>query len=184
MRSQADRRWFIRELEPLRQLAELHEEGLLIVDVLHEGDAAPSFRTLVQIDGDVMSSIAAAALADPDFAAAHARHLQHIGERLRTPTDRLRRWGVWVSMLASSTGAVVFGVGVHVLGIVTQTASSSWHELVVFVSSALGGIVGWPLGRRLLWWGVGRLIRKYADGQLKTNAALDRLAEKVGLPVF
>jgi hypothetical protein len=180
--SQAIRsRWFKRELEPLRQLAELYEEGLLVVDVLHEGDAAPSFRTLVQIDGDVMSSIAATALTDPEFAAAHARHLQHIGERLRTPTDRLRRWSVWLAMLTSSTGAVVFGIFVHVIGIVTQTASSSWHELVVFVSSALGGLVGWPLGRRLLFWVVGRLIRKYADGQLKTNAALERLAGTVGL---
>lgn len=175
------RRWFRREIEQLRQLAELYEEGLLVVDVLHEGDATPSFRTLVQSDGDVMSSIAAAALSDPDFAAAHARHLENIGQRLQSPTARLRRWSVRLSMIVSSTGAVLFGVLVHVIGLVTHTASSSWHELAVLVGSALGGAVGWPLGRQLLAWLVGRLIRKLADDRANASSALDRLAGQVGL---
>jgi hypothetical protein len=170
------RGWLGREIDQLRMLGEIYDEGLLVVDVLHEGDATPSFRTLVQIDGDVMSSIATAALMDPDFAAAHARHLEHVGERLRAPTAGLRRWSVWLSMSASSTGAVLFGVFVHVLGLVTQTASSNWHEIVVLLGSMLGGAFGWPLGRRLLWWVVGRAISKYANGRVNPNAALERLA--------
>jgi hypothetical protein len=174
------RRRFRQEFEQLRQLVEICEGGLLVVDVLREGDAAPSFRTLVQIDGDVMSCIAAAALADSDFAIAHARHLEHIERQLRAPSGMLRRWRVWLTMLVSSGAAVVFGVFVHVLGLVTQTASSTWHELAVLVGSTLGAAVGWPLGRRLLGWIVGRLVRKIADDRALTSSALARLAGQVG----
>lgn len=153
------RRWFKRELEQLRQFAELQQDGLLVVDVLHEGDARPSFRTLLQLDGDVLSSIASSALTDPDFAAAHARHLQHIGERLRMPTDRLRQWSLWASVIVSCTGAVVSGVVVDVIG----PASSTWHDRWILLGSALGAGIGLPLGHKLLFWVVGRLIRKYAD---------------------
>jgi hypothetical protein len=170
------RKWVDNEIEQLRELVDLLEDGLLVVDPLREGDPQPVFRTLVQLDGDVMTSIAASALSDPDFAKAQARHVEHVGQRLRRHIERLRRRTRWVSMMMSSGGATVAGFGSYSSGLSLQLVDASW---ALFVSGA-GGFVAavaiWPLGRMVL-----RGVIAWRSGQHRhgrTHSALDRLAER------
>jgi hypothetical protein len=144
------RKWISKELQPVRELVELYENGLLVVDVLREGDAQPAFRTVVQIDGDVLSIIGAGAVKDPNFAEAYARHIEHVGARLRALTDRPRRWARRFSAVVSGVWTGLVAVGMRGSGTATQIVGEAWDEVYSAACGFLVGVVVWPLGRRLL----------------------------------
>jgi hypothetical protein len=175
MRNQFMRKWVDDEIEQLRELVDLLEDGLLVVDPLRDGDPQPAFRTLVQLDGDVMSSIAAWALSDPEFAQAHARHIEHLGQLLRAHTERLRRRARWVSMAMSSSGATVAGVGSYSSGLSLQLADASWELMVSGAGGFIAGVAIWPLGRMVLHGLIA--WRRGHDRRGRTHSVLDRLAK-------
>jgi hypothetical protein len=172
------RNWIDNEIEQLRELVDLLEDGLLVVDPLREGDPQPAFRTLIQLDGDVLSSIAASALTDPQFAKAHARHVERVGQVLRMHTERLRRRVRRVSAAMSGGGAAVFGLGSYGSGLTLQLVDGAWELLVSGAGGLVVGTILWPLGRRVLQglisWRLGHERRG------RTNSALERLAGQVG----
>lgn len=171
------RKWVANEIEQLRELADLLEDGLLVVDPLREG-GQPAFRTLVQLDGDVLSSIAAAALTDPEFADAHARHLEHVGQHIRSHAARLRRQIRRLSALVSGGGAVVVGFGAHGSGLALQLVDGIWGVLLSGAGGLLVAVVIWPLGRKLLLELI--MWRLSHDRHSRISAALDRLAGQLG----
>jgi hypothetical protein len=144
------RKWVAAEIEQLRELGHLIEDGLLVVDVLREGDREPSFRTLVQFDGDVLLSIAAAALTDPDFADAHTRHLEHVERQLRAHTEGLGRRIRRLSVLMSGSGGAAFGFGTYGSGLTLQLVDGTWAVYASGAGSLVVGVVAWPLGRKVL----------------------------------
>jgi hypothetical protein len=172
------RKWAATEIEHLRELVDLLEDGLLVVDPLREGDPQPAFRTLVQIDGDVMSSIAAAALSDPEFARAHKRHIEHVGQQLQAHTSRLQLRIRRLSALMSGGGAAVVGFGSYGSGLTMQLVGGSWEILLSGAGGVFVGVVAWPLGRTvlrgLITWRLGHERRG------RTNSALERLAGQLG----
>jgi hypothetical protein len=174
------RDWFETEIEHLREFVELYEDGLLIVDVLHEGDPAPSFRTLVQLDGDVLSLIDADALSDPKFAEARDRHMAHVNARLQLLIARPRRWAIGVSLIVSGVWTGVTGVVTQSTGFATQMVGERWDEIFSVAGGFLIGTIVWPLGRRalqrLIAWRIGERSRA------RTNSALERLLGQVGDP--
>jgi hypothetical protein len=161
------RAWVNTELEKLRELVDLLEDGLLVVDGLREGDSQPVFRTLLQLDGDVMSSIAATAFSDPEFGSAHRRHIEHVGRELRAHTDRIRRRARGLSFLVSGSGAALVGYGSYSSGMMLQLMDASLAMLVSSVGSVLVGVVVWPLGRTalqaLISWRLGHERRGRID---------------------
>lgn len=167
------RDWFDTQMEHLREYAEVFHDGLLIVDVLREGDPKPTFRTLVQVDGDMLAFIDSRALNDPEFARAHARHIAHVKERLDALTARPRRWANMLSLVVSGIWTGVTGVVVQESELATQLVGEPWD---VLLSVAMGFVVGtivWPLGRRVLQrliaWQIG------LGARARTNSALERL---------
>jgi hypothetical protein len=171
------RKWVDNEIEQLRELIDLFEDGLLIVDPLREGDPLPAFRTLVQLDGDVMSSIAASALNDPEFGKAHARHVERVSQLLRAHTERLRRRVRRLSAAMSGGGATVVGYGSYSSGLTLQFVDGMWGLMLSGAGGLVVGTIMWPLGRwvlqALISWRLGH------DRRGRTNSALERLAAQV-----
>lgn len=167
------RRWFDSEIELLREYAEVYEDGLLVVDVLHESDAQPTFRTLVQVDGDVLSMIGAGAAADPEFANAYARHMDHVAARLRALVERPRRWTRGVSMVLSGVWTGLVAVAMRGSGMATLLVGEVWDELLSVAGGFLMGALVWPLGRMLLREVVARRLAR--ERSARTKSVLARL---------
>ncbi len=148
-------------------LAELLAGGALITDPL-PASACPrgpsseiGYRTFVQLDGDICTSIHARALACPEFAATYNAHLQHVqtllGERISWLLRQVRklRWCVAFA-----------GLGL------TLYAPSSWIELAdvstrIAWTLAVAPLVAWLLSiltrwlvHRWLRWLVHRRLRQ------------------------
>jgi hypothetical protein len=167
------RTWAASEIEHLRQLVDLLEDGLLVVDVLREGDSQPAFRTLVQLDGDVLTSISPAALDDPDFTRAHERHLLHVGQQLRAHTDRFRVRIRRLSIVLSGGGGAVAGFGSYSSGLSLQFVDGMWAMFVSGAGGVVVAVVAWPLGRVVLQWLI--TWRLGHDRRGRTDSALERL---------
>jgi hypothetical protein len=159
------------------RLGDLECHSVVISDAFGGGEAAQAneqiaFRTVVQLDGEVLTSIHARALADPDFAGAHARHLARVEEVLRAHVRQLERlataatWG-----LAALTGGVMYGGGSW-FDVVESVADLAYPELVTFGASCVGAALTSVLGRKLL----GRLIPRLA-GRERARRKDDALAE-------
>jgi hypothetical protein len=166
------------ELEQLRELVDMLEDGLLVVDGLREGDSQPAFRTLVQLDGDVMSSISAAALSDPEFASAHMRHVANVGQQLRAHTVRLRRQARWVSAFVSGGGACLVGFGSYGSGLTLEFVDGMWEMILSGAGGLFVGVVAWPLGGKVLQGVISWRLGHERRG--RTNSALDRLRRQLG----
>ena len=161
------------EIAKLRTLVEMYEEGVLVVDVLNEGDARPSFRTLVQVDGDVMSSIDPAAIGHPKFDEAHARHIEHVSERLRALTDGPRRWSMRFSTVLSGVWTGLIAIGSQGSGWATAVAGETWDEVFSVASGFAMGVIVWPMGKMLLKQVISLAME--AERNSKTQSVIARL---------
>lgn len=159
-----------RRFEQLRELlGDLGTGGLLITDSLvsdeHGGsreDMPVAFRTLVQLDGDICTTIRASALDDPEFAAAHARHLAHVDRALRQRTRTLQRWTTRPTRLFGLLG---LGLGCGAdwqLQLAVQLIDGALSWAVTAGAGVLGAVVASMLGRLL----VGRLIRRTMEAEV------------------
>ncbi|HGG57817.1 MAG TPA: hypothetical protein ENK31_08490 [Nannocystis exedens] len=151
--------------EACEVLTELMVEGVLITDPL-PASACPAgsgneigYRTFVQLDGDICTSIHAKALACPEFAATYSSHLQHVQTLL----------GKRISWLLRSIRKIRWFVAGAGLGI-TLYAPSSWIELTdvsshIAWSLAVAPLVAWFLSKLTRWF-VHRWLRRLVQQKL------------------
>src|SRR5690349_16737656 len=139
------RQLFANEIEKLRELAEVYEDGVLVIDVLREGDPRPSFRTLVQIDGDVTTTIDPEALEDPKFGEAHARHIDNVSRRMRVLAESPRRWVMTFSAVVGGLWTGLVAMGSQASGWATAVVGETWDVVFSVASGFAMSVIVWPL---------------------------------------
>lgn len=144
-------------------LAELSAGGLLIVDRFPDrADEQVAFRTLLQLDGDVVLSIHADALNRPDFAELLAEHQRHVAAVLDSKRKRLRT-------LASSFGigaglfSCVLGTGLGYGGFVIELQSLSLEWAIAAVGT-VGGVLVVAVRRTLGELTLRFFLRRWSRG--------------------
>lgn len=151
-------------------LGELTTGGVVIVDRFPDrDDEQVAFRTLLQLDGDVLLTIHADALARPDFADLLAQHQAHVCKVLDAKGLRLRRlstgFGVAVGVLGLGLGA---GASVGGLAADLQSLSVEW---AIAAASSVGGVLLWAWRRALGDVGLRLLLRRWAFARLRRPPA-------------
>jgi hypothetical protein len=145
-------------------LGELTTGGVVIVDRFPgRDDEQVAFRTLLQLDGDVLLAIHADALARPDFAELLAQHQAHVCKVLDAKGQRLKRlstgFGVAVGVLGLGAGASFGGLAADL-----QSLSVEW---AIAAASSVGGVLLWAWRRALGEVGLRLLLRRWAFARLR-----------------
>lgn len=155
-------------LDVPRLLGEFTSGGIVIVDRFPDrDDDQVAFRTLLQLDGDVLMSIHKDALVRPDFGALLDKHQSHVCEVLDAKGQRLR-------VLANGFG-IVFGViglggaGASFGGLVVglQTISLGW---AIAATGSVGGVLLWALRRAIGDVLLRILLRRWAFARVQPAA--------------
>jgi hypothetical protein len=153
-----------------RPIAELLNEftagGIVIVDRFPDRqDDQVAFRTLLQLDGDVLCSIHAEALGRPDFAQLLEQHQAHVCKVLDAKRQRLR-------VLTTSFGVAIgmLGAGISFSGLAAdlQAISVGW---AIAATGSVGGVLLWALRRALGDVGLRILLRRWAFARLRPPPA-------------
>ena len=132
------------------------EGGVKVVTYPEAGATKPVFSTLIQLDGDVVVSVARAHVEDAEL---WARHLREVAQRLE-PLEDLQRWmeavrrhATWVAVLGS----------VGSLGLLLSRGEALEQWALTVLPAVLGGIARYalpPLAVHLIHgWVVWRLKR-------------------------
>lgn len=171
------REWTARLSE---RLGDLECRSVVVSEGFDGGEASGpdeqlAFRTVIQLDGEILSSIHARALADPDFAGAHARHLARVGQILRAhirQLERLARAATWG--LAGLAGAVVYGSGAC-FELAEAVVDAAYAELLTLGVSLVVAALASVMGRALLRRWLPRLAAR--ERLRRKHEALDAIAE-------
>ena len=149
-------------------LNDLTSGGVVIVDRFPDrDDEQVAFRTLLQLDGDVILSIHAEALARPDFRALLDGHQQHVCRVLDAKGQRLR---TLANGFGVAVGVVGLGAGVSFGGLATELQSIS-VEWAIAAAGSVGGVLLWALRRSLGDVGLRVLLRRWAFARLRPPPA-------------
>lgn len=139
--------------------------GLVIVDRFPDrDDDQVAFRTLLQLDGDVIFSIHADAVVRSDFAELLGNHQRHVRAVLEAKGKRLRLLASGFGYALGFVGITGVGAGVG-LGDLTSFLQSLTVEWAIAASGSVGGVL--LVARRrnlgdavlsvlLRWWGFAR----------------------------
>jgi hypothetical protein len=153
----ADERDFA-ELDFPQVLGEFTSGGVVIFDRFPDrDDDQVAFRTLLQLDGDVLLSIHAEALARADFAELLDNHQKHVCKVLDAKAQRLRRLA---NNFGIAFGLVGLGAGVSFGGVASYLQSISL-EWVIAASGSVGGVL-WAARRTLGDFWLRAVLRRWA----------------------